>query len=254
MVFLFWILLLLAGVCFFLLMPSGLGLSIYTHCRGARVVTCPLTHSPASVQIDTMHAALTGMAATEKFRIASCALWPEREACAQGCLSDAVIAAPVPEPAIPRAHPTAGTRIHLPAYFVATAVFWLIGLFWYSQYLFRAWWMSLVGINQAQLRLVVELWSPHLITIGIAALFTFAITWVIALFDCHDVLRGMSAGFLLWLVPWVVTVGVVLFRHLPLDLIWLHGGYTLISCLASGALLGGWKKGALMLWLDQEEN
>jgi len=48
-------------------------------------------------------------------------------------------------------------------------------------------------------------------------------------------------------------VGVILFRQLPLGLVWIHGGYTLLASMAAGAVLGGWKKGRIMRWLDQEE-
>ena len=253
MLLLFWILLFLAGICFFLLMPTILGFTIYDRYSGTRTVTCPVTHDSAAVRIDAMHAAITGMTSTEKLRLASCTLWPERSGCAEGCISEAVAATPAPEPEVRRAVPEAGARIHLPAYLVATAAFWFIGLFWYSHYLFRGWWMSLMGYSEAQLRQVVELWGPHLVTVGIAVLFTFALAWIMALFDIHGAVRGLGAGLLLWLVIWVVLVGVVLFRQLPLGLVWLHGGYTLVASLAAGAILGGWKKGQILRWLDREE-
>lgn len=252
MLLLFWILLFLAGISLFLLMPSVLGITIYDRYRGARIVTCPATHRHASVRIDALHAAITGMAATERLRVDSCSLWPKRAGCARECLPDA-IAAPKFSSQTRHAATRVLSRMHLPAYFVATAVFWLIGLFWYSPYLFRAWWMSLIGMSEAQLRQVVELWSPHLVTVGVAALFTFALACVMLLFDCRTGWQGMAAGLLFWLVPWVVMVGVILFRHLPLGLIWLHGGYTLIASMAAGAILAGWNKGAVMRWLDHEE-
>lgn len=252
MLVLFWILLLLAGICLFLLMPSVLGISIYDRYRGARIVTCPATQRHASVRIDALHAACTGMAATEKLRVESCSLWPRRSDCAQECLPSAIAA---PKFVLPARQETATvlSRIHLPAYLAAAAVFWLIGLFWYSPYLFRNWWMSLIGMNEGAFRQVVELWSPHLVTVAVAALFTFALACVMLLFDCHTAGQGLAAGFLFWLVPWVVMVGVILFRQLPLGLIWLHGGYTFVACLAAGAILGGWKKGAVMRWLDRAE-
>jgi len=252
MLLLFWVLLFLAGIGLFLLMPSVLGITIHGRYRGARIVTCPVTQRHASVRIDALHAAFTGMTATEQLRLESCSLWPRRSDCAQGCLPDA-IAAPKFDPRTRHAVPRAITRVPLPAYLVATVVFWLIGLFWYSPFLFRDSWMSLIGMNGAQLRYVVELWSPHFATVAIAALFTFALACVITLFDCGDAWRGMAVGALFWLIPWVVMVAVILFRGLPLGLIWLHGGYTLIASVAAGAILGVWKKDAVRGWLDREE-
>lgn len=251
MLLLFWILLFLAGICLFLLMPSVLGITIFDRYRGARIVTCPATQRHASVRIDAIHAAFTGMTATEKLRVDCCSLWPKHSGCDQECLPEAV-AAPKFVPRTRQATQRAIRRIHLPAFLVATVVFWLIGLFWYSQYLFRAWWMSLIGMSHSQLRQVVELWSPHLVTVGVAALFTFALACVVLLFDCRTIWQGMAAALLFWLIPWGVMVGVILFHRLPLGLIWLHGGYTLIASAAAGAVLGGWENGVLR-WLDRDE-
>jgi uncharacterized protein DUF1761 len=253
MLLLFWMLLFLVGVCLFVLTPSLLGFMIYGRYRGPRAVTCPETHGPAEVQIDALHAGFTGMAATEKLRLASCTLWPMRANCDESCISQAV-AAPVISPPVrvkleSLPHPT----IHLPAYLVATAAFWFVGAFWYSQFVFRGAWMKMTGFTPQQIRELVELWSPHLVTVGIAALFTFALAWVVALFDCHSAPRGVAAGFLLWLVFWVFMVGVILLRQLPLGLISIHGGYTLLASMAAGAILGGWKEGRIMRWLDREE-
>ena len=77
MLFLYWFLLVLAGSCVFLVVPTLLGWTIYDRYRGTRMVTCPQTQAPALVRLDAFHAACTGMFTTEKLRLANCTLWPQ---------------------------------------------------------------------------------------------------------------------------------------------------------------------------------
>ena len=76
MLFLFWFLLVLAGACFFVLVPSLVAWPVYARYRGARLVTCPQTHGRANVRLDALHAATTGLIGGERLRLAACSLWP----------------------------------------------------------------------------------------------------------------------------------------------------------------------------------
>lgn len=61
--------------------------ALYVKYRGERVVTCPETKRTAGVELDTRHAALTGIAAHAHLRLSECSRWPERAGCGQGCIS-----------------------------------------------------------------------------------------------------------------------------------------------------------------------
>jgi hypothetical protein len=55
--------------------------------RGKRVVTCPETESPAGVEVDAGHAALTAVMGRPDLRLKECSRWPERGDCGQECLA-----------------------------------------------------------------------------------------------------------------------------------------------------------------------
>lgn len=55
--------------------------------RYRKVVTCPETHQPAEIAIDTPRAALSSVFGRAKVRIRECSLWPKRKGCAQKCVS-----------------------------------------------------------------------------------------------------------------------------------------------------------------------
>ena len=53
---------------------------------GTRVVTCPETNHPASVEVDALHAALTTAVHATDIRLQNCSRWPIHENCGQECL------------------------------------------------------------------------------------------------------------------------------------------------------------------------
>ncbi len=55
--------------------------------RGKRLITCPETNEPQTVEIDARHAALTAFGASPELRLSSCSRWPERKDCGQECLA-----------------------------------------------------------------------------------------------------------------------------------------------------------------------
>lgn len=55
--------------------------------RGKRVITCPETNEPQTVELDAKHAALTAFGASPELRLESCTRWPERQDCGQECLA-----------------------------------------------------------------------------------------------------------------------------------------------------------------------
>lgn len=55
--------------------------------RGSRVLTCPETGGKAEVGIDASRAAFTSAFGRPQLKAESCSLWPEKEKCAQDCLT-----------------------------------------------------------------------------------------------------------------------------------------------------------------------
>jgi hypothetical protein len=61
-------------------------LPVFRRWRGKRVITCPETNEPHTVEIDAKHAALTAFGSSPDLRLESCTRWPERQDCGQACL------------------------------------------------------------------------------------------------------------------------------------------------------------------------
>ncbi len=61
-----------------MLLPLALWLrGIYKRYSGARSVSCPENHQSAAVNIDALHAAVTGIDGNPELRLADCTRWPE---------------------------------------------------------------------------------------------------------------------------------------------------------------------------------
>jgi len=247
MLFLFWFLLVFAGSCLFLLVPALYGWTIYDRYRGARMVTCPQTHGPALVRFDSTHAAFTGIFSKEKLRLAACTLWPQHLGCAQECMGEAAL---FRSPRPPQEARAVEPGMHYLAVFAATAAYWLIHAFWYSHYLFRARWIELMGYSEAQVRQMVLLSVPQLVTVVWSLSFTVLLGWIILRTGQRGAIRGGQTGFLAWIPVWVGMVAIILYLRLPIDLIWIHGPSTLIASLVAGAILGAWSKGRILRALD----
>lgn len=63
------------------------GARAYWQARGKRLVTCPETHCAAAVELDANGAALKAFRGGIYLCLQDCSRWPERQACAQDCLS-----------------------------------------------------------------------------------------------------------------------------------------------------------------------
>jgi hypothetical protein len=79
-----WFALLLIGSI--LAVYLGIALAAWVRLRGTRVVTCPETHRPAAVTLDTGHVAFTAVQDEADLRLATCTRWPERQGCDQVCV------------------------------------------------------------------------------------------------------------------------------------------------------------------------
>src|SRR5690349_12129483 len=60
--------------------------------RGSRIVTCPETRKPVTVEIDSLHASLTSTISLPDIRLENCTRWPIKGQCGQECLSELDVA------------------------------------------------------------------------------------------------------------------------------------------------------------------
>jgi hypothetical protein len=252
MLFLFWFLLVLAGSCLFLIMPLILGWPIYAQYRGTRTIVCPQTHGHAVVRIDSLHALLTTIFASEKLRLATCSLWPERANCAQDCIGQAI--------RLPAVHAakreTRASRIpheiNYPAVLAATAAYWLVGAFWYSHYLFRGPWMQMMGYEEAQVQRMVLRSVPQLETLLWSLIYCLILAVIIEMGSAHNARKGAEIGFVLWVPVWLVVVVATVYNGWPINMVWLHAGAAMIASVVAGLILGSWSKGRILRSLDPD--
>jgi hypothetical protein len=59
----------------------------YARFRAQRVVTCPDSQKPEVVRLDGWLATLTSLGRKPRLHLTECSHWPEKEGCAQTCLS-----------------------------------------------------------------------------------------------------------------------------------------------------------------------
>jgi hypothetical protein len=71
---------------FYIVLPFTL--DVYRRFRYRKVVTCPDTYGLADVRLNARWAALTAIFRKPALRVKSCALWPRKKGCAEGCVKE----------------------------------------------------------------------------------------------------------------------------------------------------------------------
>ena len=233
MTLLIWLVLFLAVVALLVLIAAYWRRTILDRYSGARPVTCPEDHQPAVVNIDVHHAVSTSMDGPPEFRLCDCSRWPERHACDQACLVQALKADPYKE--VER-NPARKPIRHIPVLLAAFAA-WYVGMVWHSQYLFRARWLQDMGLTQADVKQMVWWLSPHLLTAAICLLFAYGVACLLALYHRKGVLNGVLISVLLCAALLATTWYQVV--KMPHDLLLIEAGYAVLAVLIIGVIEGG---------------
>ena len=124
-----------------LLMPAPWG-EIYNEYRGSRAVTCPENGRQVAVSFDAVHAAVSAFKGIPELRLSECTRWPERIKCGQKCIPKTLRTEPYT-----RGEVQVRTKriYHLPILIAAFAGSY-VGAVWHSHYLFRARWITDLGL------------------------------------------------------------------------------------------------------------
>lgn len=217
-----------------MLFPLALWLrEVYKRYSGGRFVACPENHHSAVVNIDALHAAMTGIDGNPELQLSDCSRWPEHSQCGQECLPQAAQA----EPYTPAEVKVRGKQIyHLPIILAAFAA-WCLGAFWHSHYLFRPEWMAASGVTHAEIKQAVWLFSPHLLTVAICFLFAYGVAWLLAVFHRKGVLQGiLMSALLCGALAAASSYGLA---RVPRELLLLEAGYIALAAVVVGAIVGG---------------
>jgi hypothetical protein len=233
---LYLLLFLLVGICMVSLPIVLWGRSIYRSFSGARAVTCPETKQTVAVELDAVHAAVTGLRGKPDLRLADCTRWPEKAGCNEACLEEACQTAAYIKGEV--APPKTKNIYHLPVALAAVAA-WVLGLVWHSEYLFRTRWLEALGASEPVYRRVVEWLAPHLLSFGVPLLFAYGVAWLLSVRRQWGVRRGMLAGVFLWSALALAALLGTEVAGLPRDLLWIEVLYTVIASVMVGAIIGG---------------
>jgi hypothetical protein len=236
MLLLFGFLFLLAfSIVVVLAIPALWGREIHHIYSAPRPVTCPETNAEAGVTIDAKHAAATALRGKPQFRLNDCTQWPARIRCNQECLAEALRREPYKQGEV---EPSSTERqiYHVPVMLAAAAA-WYVGMVWHSPFLFRARWMTALGLSQEQLKQMLSWYSPHLLSIAACLLFAYGVAWLQTWMLRKGLWWGIVAAALLWGSLTLATLPSLL--GLPGELLAIEAGYTLIATLLVGAIIGG---------------
>jgi len=235
MMLLFGFLILVVFTALVLFIPALWGRETYSRYLAPRAVICPETHQPVGVTIDARHAAATALRGKPEFRLSDCTRWPERGDCGQECLPEALHNEAYTQGEVEPSR-TRREIYHLPV-LLAGFVAWYVGAWWHSQYLFRARWMSALGLTPSQLKEIVHWYAPHLLSVLACLLFAYGVAWLLTRWSHKGIGQGILVSITLWALLLIVTLPM--FFGLSRDLILIETGYTLIATIAVGAIIGG---------------
>ena len=231
MLILFWLLFWIIGTSLILLPLALWRHEIYRRFSGSRLVSCPENQRPGVVSIDARHAVSTGIDGKPDVRLCDCSRWPERLNCDQACLSQAIQAGPY----MPVETKVRTKQIyHLPVILAAFAA-WYLGAIWHSQFLFRTRWLNATGLNPAEVKQIVGLYL--LLSLAVCLLFAYGVAWLLAVCHRKGVLYGVLMSVLL--CGAVITMGLYGIPRLPHDFLVIETGYTVLTTLTVGAIVGG---------------
>jgi len=232
---LFGLLLILFGAALILFMPWLWRHELQRAYAAPRSATCPETKQQVGVTLDASHAATTGLTGVPDFRVADCTRWPARINCRQDCLPEVLRTGPS---TLGEVHLPANRRPihHLPVLLAAFAA-WYLGMLWHSSYLFRAPWMSALGLSQLQWRQLVLWYSPHLLSIAVCLLFAYGVAWLQIWLSRQGFLPGILSSVALW--AGLLVVALPSMFGISRDLLLIESAYTLLAAIIVGAVIGG---------------
>ncbi len=128
-------------------------------------------------------------------------------------------------------------QLDLIAILIAGVVNFLIGIAWYSPWLFGPAWKKLAGFDGShpyKRRKLAPLWA-----FGLSLLTAYILGFFIVFLGVTTVSDGMFVGFLAWLGFISTTLlSAVIWSHKSFKFFLIDGGYRLLGALVMGGILG----------------
>lgn len=132
-------------------------------------------------------------------------------------------------------------RINYIAVFTCVVVQFVLGLIWYSPWVFSDLWFSLAKTNIESFDAMGI--RPYIFSIVALFISTYALAWVMIKADARGVLSGAKIGFLMWLgflAPLEFASNE--FKGFALELSLIESCIDALNFTIAGAVLASWKQ------------
>ncbi len=195
---LLWLLLLVCGICVLFSFPGILWLELRRTYSGRRKVVCPENRAPVTVELDARKAA-NSLFGPRVVSISSCTRWPEKEGCAQRCVSDALLQNP----------PDSFTLNHLGIFVAALASWAASGALRYSPIARE--WMATAGMSEPTFWSRIGQRAPVIASFFGMLLVAYVFTWLMRHTNQAGLMHAFITGALLWLAILGITLPETVF-------------------------------------------
>jgi|SRR3989344_717707 len=133
--------------------------------------------------------------------------------------------------------------INFIAVLVSAIINMALGFLWYSPALFGKKWMTSIGKTPEELEAMKQkMGKTYFITFITSIVTTYILAFVINLTNTSGAGRGALIGFIVWL-GFIATTAIndVLYEKKPWALYYINTGYSLVSLIIVGIVLGVWQ-------------
>jgi hypothetical protein len=131
--------------------------------------------------------------------------------------------------------------INLLAVLIAAIFNMVLGMLWYSSFMFGKFWAASIGKTEEELK--SRSTGPLYMVNTIASLIlAYVLAHFISYLQATTVVMGVQVGFWIW-IGFIVTtlLPVYLFEKKPIRLYFIYIGYQLVSFVIMGIILALWK-------------
>jgi uncharacterized protein DUF1761 len=137
-------------------------------------------------------------------------------------------------------------RVNWLAILIAGIADWLLGAVWFTA--FSKQWQAGLRMSPEELQMYMShpnFW-PYLISLLCSCLMAYAIARLIGVAPTHGIFRGIHAGILVGLAAAVAMMTEMVFEYRAWPFILISAAYPLLGCILMGAIVGVWRKKALV--------
>jgi hypothetical protein len=129
--------------------------------------------------------------------------------------------------------------INIWAIIIITVIYFVLGAFWYSKFLFGKIWADALGFNMEEIESEPKMFIGAAVTAFITTLF---LALLLEFIPGYNFITGLLVGLVVG-VGFVLTTGFydVLYEGKNFKAYIIDAGYHIVALLIAGLILGAWK-------------